>query len=131
MSDFQPDPPPRRPGPPRRPAEGVRRVRRPRDDDYEDDYDDRDAVETLIPYRNPPALVSYYLGVFGLIPILGLLLGPAALIVGIVGLRKVKQHRRAGGTGHAITGIVLGTLATLGNYGCVIFILLGAFLSKK
>ena len=42
-------------------------------------------MAAIVPYRNPPALVGYYLGVFSLVPFLGLPLGPAALICGIVG----------------------------------------------
>ena len=45
----------------------------------------------------------------------GAALGPAAVILGILGLRHVNRHREAKGTGHAFTGIVLGFLATLGN----------------
>jgi hypothetical protein len=39
-------------------------------------------VPTLIPYRNPKGLISYYCGVFALIPCLGLLLGPVARVLG-------------------------------------------------
>lgn len=79
-----------------------------------------DAVETLIPYRNGRALAAYYCGVFAIIPCVGLILGPIALIFGILGLRFAKANPRAGGTGHAIAGIVLGSLTTLGNWGVVL-----------
>jgi hypothetical protein len=79
-----------------------------------------DAVSTIIPYRNGMALAAYYLGVFSLIPCLGLLLGPAGLIFGILGLRYVKKNPTAKGTGHAIAGIIMGGLATLGNWGFII-----------
>src|SRR6516165_5140956 len=36
------------------------------------------AVSTIIPYRNGKALAAYYCGIFGLVPGLGLVLGPAA-----------------------------------------------------
>jgi hypothetical protein len=127
MSDYQADPPPRRP-----PPEGLRRPRPRRYEDDEDDYDDRpEAVETFIPYRNPMALTAYYLGVFALIPCAGLLLGPAALFCGIAGVRRANQNRRARGAGHAITGIVLGALATLGNYGVILFMAGAALLAKR
>lgn len=71
-----------------------------------------DAIQTLIPTSNPQALMAYYCGVFGLIPCLGLPLALVALVLGILGLRKVKQ-KNLPGTGHAIAGIVLGGLITL------------------
>jgi hypothetical protein len=79
-----------------------------------------EAVSTIIPYKNGRALAAYYLGVFSLIPCLGLLLGPAALVLGILGLRFVKANPTAKGTGHALAGIILGGLTTLGNWGVVI-----------
>jgi phage FluMu protein Com len=82
-----------------------------------------EAISTLIPYRNGRALAAYYFGVFSLIPILGLLLGPTALVLGILGLRYVSAHPTAKGTGHAIAGIVLGGLTTLGNWGVVVVLL--------
>ena len=35
----------------------------------------QDVVSTMIPYHNVPALVAYYLGIFSLIPCLGLPMG--------------------------------------------------------
>lgn len=87
-----------------------------------------EAVSTIIPYKNGRALIAYYLGVFSLIPCAGALLGPAALILGILGLRYVRAHPKAKGTGHAIAGIILGGLTTLGHLVVFIFFLVG-FLS--
>jgi hypothetical protein len=124
---IQPDPEPRR----RRNRDlddedddRPRRRRRRRDDDDEDDdyprVRQKDAVETFIPYRNPMGLIAYYLGVFSLIPCAGLFLGPAGLILGIMGLKYRKKNPTAGGGGHAIAGIVLGSIASLLNLGAVI-----------
>ena len=85
-----------------------------------------DGLATLIPYRNPKSLVSYYCGVFGLIPVLGFVLGPIALIFGILALKYVGQNPSAKGTGHAITGIVLGSLTILGHVVVLILILAAA-----
>ena len=52
---------------------------------HRDEYEDGDATGGLIPYKNGMALASYYCGVFGLIPALGLVLGILAVIFGIVG----------------------------------------------
>lgn len=91
-----------------------------------------DAVSTIIPYKNGRALIAYYLGVFSLIPCLGLLLGPAALVLGILGMRYVKAHPTAKGTGHAIAGIILGGLTTLGNWGVILaVIVMGGIASMK
>jgi hypothetical protein len=96
---------PARPEPPRR--------RRDEDEDDEDDYYDvrkRDLGEKLVPTGNPKALIAYYCGIFGLIPLLGLILGPLALVFGILGKRQANRRRRAGGGGHAIAGIILGPI---------------------
>ena len=99
------------------------RPRRPRrrddDDDDDDDYEQESPVSTIIPYKNGMALAAYYCGVFSLIPCLGGLLGPAAFILGILGLRFVKKNPTAHGTGHAIAGIVLGGITGLAHLAVV------------
>lgn len=66
------------------------------------------SLQTLIPYKNMPALLSYYFGVFGLIPLLGLPLSFAAVVFGFIGLKKSKLQPDTKGKAHAITGIILG-----------------------
>lgn len=68
----------------------------------------------LIPYKNSQALISYYLGVFSLIPCLGIATGIAALILGIRGLSYANLHPQAKGKGHAWTGIILGGICSVG-----------------
>ncbi len=68
----------------------------------------------LIPYKNSQALISYYLGVFSLIPCLGILTGIAALILGIRGLKFADLHPQAKGKGHAWAGIILGGICSVG-----------------
>jgi hypothetical protein len=111
-------PPRRRQQPPRRP-----RPQRPRrQDDYDDDEPPDDGgVSTLIPYRNGFALGGYYCGVFSLIPGLGMILGPTAVVLGIMALNYVKKYPTAKGTGHAIAALVLGGLTTLGHLACLGF----------
>lgn len=72
-------------------------------------------IVKLIPYRNPKALIAYYVGVFALIPSIGLVLGLVAAIVGIVGARQAVNRPATKGLVHAIVGIVLGILALVGN----------------
>ena len=102
-----------------------RRERRPPRRDEDEDYGERvrrqdDGISTLIPYKNPTALISYYCGVFALIPCVGLILGPIALVLGILGLAYKKKHPTAHGTGHAIAGIVLGTLVLVGHLAVIL-----------
>ncbi|MHC4970687.1 MAG: hypothetical protein ACYTF4_19010 [Planctomycetota bacterium] len=74
----------------------------------------------VIPYRNPAALFGYYLAVFSLIPVLGLLLGPAAVICGIFGFRAGLKTPSAKGKVHAWVAIIPGGLTTIGNWGFMI-----------
>jgi hypothetical protein len=102
------------------------RPRRRRDEDDEDDRlrrrfrrdeEEGDATGGLIPYKNGLALGSYYTGVFSLIPCVGLVLGPIAIVLGFLGLNYANKHPRARGKAHAIVGIVLGVLVLLGHVG--------------
>jgi hypothetical protein len=122
------------PARPRRPEAAS--PRRPKREDREWDDDDLDrrirrreeddgGISTLIPTKNPKALVAYYCGVFSIIPCLALVLGPIALIFGVLGLRFAKANPSAKGAGHAIVGIVLGALTTLVNWGLLIFFVVG------
>ncbi|MEP6669272.1 MAG: GYF domain-containing protein [Chthoniobacter sp.] len=70
-----------------------------------------DATGGLIPYKNPHALVGYYLGIFGLMPFIGILLAIPALILGIIGLKKRKQNPVIKGAVHAWIGIIFGAIS--------------------
>ena len=77
-------------------------------------------VQNVIPYRNQWALTGYYLGVFSLIPVAGILLALPAIILGVIGLVVgLKQPKRRGKV-HAIVAIVLGIV---GSYNYVIIIM--------
>jgi hypothetical protein len=93
-----------------------RRRRRRRDED-----DEGDDAPALIPYKNGKALAAYYCGVFALVPVLGCVLGPVALILGILGISYANQHPRAKGKGHAIAGIVLGVVVAPIVWGAIFF----------
>jgi hypothetical protein len=92
---------------PRRPRQRARDDDDDNDDDEEGESTAGEAASIIVPYRNGMALASYYCGVFGLIPIIGLLLGPIAFILGILGFLYKRNHPNAHGTGHAIAGIIL------------------------
>jgi len=65
-----------------------------------------DATGGVIPYKNPAALVAYYLGVFSIIPAFPI--GLAALALGIAGLRARKRQPLIRGAVHAWIGIIVG-----------------------
>lgn len=72
-----------------------------------------DATGGVIPYKNPPALIAYYLSIFGLFPCLGIVLSIPAVVLGIMGLRKRQQNPAVKGSVHAWIGIILGGVCTL------------------
>jgi hypothetical protein len=81
-----------------------------------------DATGGIIPYKNPLALIAYYLGIFGLIPCFGPVLALPAVVLGILGLRKHKQNPLIRGVVHAWLGIVLGFLSLVGHAAIFLFL---------
>ena len=75
------------------------------------------AIAGMIPYRNKPALIGYYCGVFSLIPGLGLLLALPSVVLGMVGLVQGIRHTENRGKVHAIIAIVLGLLGSYNYVG--------------
>lgn len=72
-----------------------------------------DATGGVIPYKNAPALISYYLGIAALVPILGVFCAIASIALGIIGLRKRAREPHVKGSIHAWIGIVLGSLSLI------------------
>lgn len=70
-------------------------------------------VSSVIPYHNPPALIGYYISIFSLLPIFGALLGPAAIVLGAIGLKKRSNTPEVKGAAHAWIAISLGIIGTL------------------
>lgn len=70
--------------------------------------------------------MAYYCAVFALIPILGLFLGPAALFLGLAGLRYYKQYPVVKGQAHAWIGIIGGAGCCLIYLVCFILMLASA-----
>lgn len=70
-----------------------------------------DATGGVIPYKNPNALIAYYLSIASLLicP-----LGIVAVVLGILGLRARARNPVIKGSVHAWIGIILGTITTLG-----------------
>lgn len=80
-----------------------------------------DATGGLIPYKNLYALVGYYLSIFSMIPFVGIPLGVAGIICGIVGVRRRNRNPMVRGTAHAWFAILFSAL--------VIFIQVAAIVS--
>ena len=89
-----------------------------------------DSTGGVIPYKNPPALIAYYCGVFSIaacipVPFLFLPLPIAALWLGIKGLKKAKAEPHARGKVHAWIGIIGGTIFGLLGIGMTIMGIIG------
>ena len=67
-----------------------------------------DATGGIIPYKNPKALIAYYLGIVSGFPVIGNLVGVVALVLGILGLRDRKKNPAIKGAVHAWIGILVG-----------------------
>lgn len=68
----------------------------------------RDGTGGVIPYNNGPALASYYCGIASMLPILGLIIGIPAFVLGLKGLKRYKKFPEVKGRVHAWIGIILG-----------------------
>ena len=82
-----------------------------------------DATGGSIPYKNSKSLASYYVGVFSLIPIFGLILGLVAIVLGILGWRDYRRNPQIRGQVHCWVGIVIGSIVVL-----IHLLLIGAML---
>ena len=74
---------------------------------------------TLFFPPNRSAVTAYYLGVFSVIPLVGI----PAFILGLKGLRYAKEHPEARGAAHAWTGVILGALFTLAYAALAVMLL--------
>jgi hypothetical protein len=74
-----------------------------------------DATGGIIPYKNPPALAAYYIGIVSMLCcFVGLPVGIVAVVLGIMGLQKRARQPEVKGSVHAWIGIICGVIATLG-----------------
>jgi hypothetical protein len=80
--------------------------------------DDGGALNLLLPIgpQSGFAIAAGYLGLFSVF----LFPAPLAIIFGILALRDLKAHPEKRGMGRAITGIVMGSLVTLGFLALVV-----------
>jgi len=83
------------------------------------DQSQGDSPGGLTPYKNPHALIAYYLGIVSLLPLIGVPFGLASFILGIIGLSRRKKNPAIKGSVHAWIGIVLGALSMFCGIGVV------------
>lgn len=87
--------------------------------------DDKEGDSTggVIPYKNPPALIAYYCGVFSLVACIPFLfpLPIVAFILGIKGLKKAKAEPHVRGQVHAWIGIICGAIFGLIGIAVTVF----------
>ena len=69
-----------------------------------------DVTGGVIPYKNPPALVGYYLGLLAWIPVCGIPLAIASIWLGILGLTKRRANPAVRGSARAIFASVAGSI---------------------
>jgi hypothetical protein len=74
---------------------------------------------------NPTARFAYLCSLWAIVPFLGLVLGPAAVLIGIIGRLFERAHPSTRGSGQARAAIVLGLLTGLTNWLGVYFLLRG------
>lgn len=84
---------------------------------------DETVLSRLIPYKNVPALVSYYCAVFAIIPFAGLFLGLTAFVLGIIGLRIAQKNPECRGKVHAWIGIIGGAIFGFGQLILIIIVI--------
>ena len=88
-------------------------------------HEQGDATGGVIPYKNGPALAAYYLGIFSMIPCVGLLLAIPALNLGVIGLKKRRDNPIVKGSVHAWIGIIMGGIFTIIWGGLTMLLLIG------
>ena len=76
----------------------------------------------LIPYKNGPAVMAYYAGVFSLIPCIGFISGIAAIVLGVMGAKNARKHLEVQGSYHAWAGIILGSLVVLAHLSALVYL---------
>jgi hypothetical protein len=84
-----------------------RRPRRPRVE--------MDVFGSFTPWKNPAAVYAYAVSLAALTPVVGVVLGLVAIVLGLVGLWRRRRWPEVQGANFALAGIVLGALNTLFN----------------
>jgi len=88
-------------------------------------------LSAMIPDKNTPALISYYLGLFAIMPCFGLAFGPIAFVKGRQALADEKANPQIKGGTHAKVGIGCGAIGFIFNLLIVALAIAIALSSKK
>ncbi len=88
-----------------------------------------DVTGGVIPYKNPHALIGYYIAYAGLLPIIGIPFAIAAIWLGILGLKKRRANPVIRGSAHAVFAIIAGCLGLLCGTGFLLMIFGATFRS--
>jgi len=80
-----------------------------------------DQSTSFLPRNNRPARLAFIGVIVGLVPMIGLIAGWWAIAFGIQGWRLYKRNPDAKGGGHALSGIVLGSIEIVCNALALIF----------
>lgn len=65
--------------------------------------------------NDPPngwLLCSYYMGVFSVLPVAGIILGPIAVVLGVYGLALRKKENQTAGLWMGRVGLIVGALGS-------------------
>lgn len=77
--------------------------------------DKSDVPPSIFPTDNPRARTAYICTLLGLIPVLGLPMGLAAVVYGRMGYRAAKTREDRNGLGHSLVSMVVGGLEFITN----------------
>jgi hypothetical protein len=77
------------------------------------------------PWKNLPAVYSYRTSLYGLTPIAGLILGPTAILLGLIARQRAARNPEVHGRNFANAGIVIGTIDLVFNAAGIALIGLG------
>lgn len=88
-------------------------------------------ADQVIPAKNPLALTGYYVGIFSLIPCVGALLGPAAIVLGAKGLKAIQHTPGLPGKAHSLIAVVIGGLTSLGNWALILLTIIGLVMGQQ
>jgi hypothetical protein len=83
------------------------------------------AINPWIHSSNRTALLAYRCSLLAMIPFAGLVLGPAAVVLGLLGRRSEQRQPSERGAGQAMAAIVLGGATLVTNWAALFFFLQG------
>ena len=105
-----------------RPSSPSPKPRRPRRREL---LDEGGVFGSFTPWKNPAAVYAYAVALAGMTPVLGVVLGPAAVVLALVGWARLRRNPEIKGLSFVRAGIVLGMLDFVVNVAGVTCIAIG------